>query len=144
MALAYTRALLKLSGEALAGEKGSGPDFHAVEAFAVEGGNDRLGQLPGLVTLVSMLAGNRSNALRPLRHINVAQYTGSAAHVLSPEREPTSVKLEPTSIKFEPTSIKLEPTSVKFEPTSLRFEPTSVRRPPSAHAPPAACCASAW
>jgi uridylate kinase len=36
MALAYTRALLKLSGEALAGEKGSGLDFHAVEAFAAE------------------------------------------------------------------------------------------------------------
>ena len=36
MALAYTRALLKLSGEALAGEKGSGLDFHAVEAFAEE------------------------------------------------------------------------------------------------------------
>jgi uridylate kinase len=36
MALAYSRALLKLSGEALAGEKGSGLDFHAVEAFAEE------------------------------------------------------------------------------------------------------------
>jgi uridylate kinase len=36
MALAYTRALLKLSGEALAGEKGSGLDFHVVEAFAQE------------------------------------------------------------------------------------------------------------
>jgi uridylate kinase len=36
MALAYTRALLKLSGEALAGEKGSGLDFHVVEAFAEE------------------------------------------------------------------------------------------------------------
>jgi uridylate kinase len=36
MALAYTRALLKLSGEALAGERGSGLDFHAVEAFAEE------------------------------------------------------------------------------------------------------------
>jgi len=36
MALAYTRALLKLSGEALAGEKGSGLDFHAVQAFAEE------------------------------------------------------------------------------------------------------------
>src|SRR5919106_389645 len=36
MALAYTRALLKLSGEALAGEKGSSLDFHAVEAFAEE------------------------------------------------------------------------------------------------------------
>ena len=34
MALAYTRALLKLSGEALGGEKGSGLDFHTVEAFA--------------------------------------------------------------------------------------------------------------
>jgi uridylate kinase len=36
MALAYSRALLKLSGEALAGEKGSGLDFHMVEAFAAE------------------------------------------------------------------------------------------------------------
>jgi uridylate kinase len=36
MALAYTRALLKLSGEALAGEKGTGLDFHAVQAFAAE------------------------------------------------------------------------------------------------------------
>jgi uridylate kinase len=36
MALAYTRALLKLSGEALGGEKGSGLDFHTVEAFAEE------------------------------------------------------------------------------------------------------------
>jgi uridylate kinase len=36
MALAYTRALLKLSGEALAGERGSGLDFHMVEAFAEE------------------------------------------------------------------------------------------------------------
>ncbi len=36
MALAYTRALLKLSGEALAGERGSGLDFHVVEAFAEE------------------------------------------------------------------------------------------------------------
>jgi len=36
MALAYSRALLKLSGEALAGEKGSGLDFHKVEAFAEE------------------------------------------------------------------------------------------------------------
>jgi uridylate kinase len=36
MALAYTRALLKLSGEALGGDKGSGLDFHTVEAFARE------------------------------------------------------------------------------------------------------------
>jgi len=36
MAPAYSRALLKLSGEALAGEKGSGLDFHMVEAFAEE------------------------------------------------------------------------------------------------------------
>jgi uridylate kinase len=36
MALAYSRALLKLSGEALAGEKGRGLDFHMVEAFAAE------------------------------------------------------------------------------------------------------------
>ncbi len=36
MALAYTRALLKLSGEALAGDRGSGLDFHVVEAFAEE------------------------------------------------------------------------------------------------------------
>ena len=33
MALAYTRALLKLSGEALGGEKGSGLDFHTVEVM---------------------------------------------------------------------------------------------------------------
>jgi uridylate kinase len=36
MPLAYTRALLKLSGEALAGDKSSGLDFHMVEAFAEE------------------------------------------------------------------------------------------------------------
>jgi len=36
MALAYPRALLKISGEALGGEKGSGLDFHVVEAFAEE------------------------------------------------------------------------------------------------------------
>ncbi len=36
MALAYARALLKISGEALGGEKGSGLDFHVVEAFAEE------------------------------------------------------------------------------------------------------------
>jgi uridylate kinase len=36
MALAYSRALLKLSGEALGGDKGSGLDFHTVEAFAEE------------------------------------------------------------------------------------------------------------
>src|SRR5690349_22963253 len=36
MALAYTRALLKISGEALGGEKASGLDFHVVEAFAEE------------------------------------------------------------------------------------------------------------
>jgi uridylate kinase len=36
MALAYTRALLKLSGEALGGDKGTGLDFHTVEAFAAE------------------------------------------------------------------------------------------------------------
>ena len=36
MPLAYTRALLKISGEALGGEKGSGLDFHVVEAFAEE------------------------------------------------------------------------------------------------------------
>jgi uridylate kinase len=36
MALAYTRALLKISGEALGGEKGSSLDFHVVEAFAEE------------------------------------------------------------------------------------------------------------
>ena len=36
MALAYTRALLKISGEALAGDKGYGLDYHAVEAFAEE------------------------------------------------------------------------------------------------------------
>jgi uridylate kinase len=36
MALAYTRALLKISGEALAGEKGFGLDYHVVESFAEE------------------------------------------------------------------------------------------------------------
>ncbi|HET6777458.1 MAG TPA: UMP kinase [Gemmatimonadales bacterium] len=36
MALAYTRALLKISGEALAGEKGFGLDYLIVEAFAEE------------------------------------------------------------------------------------------------------------
>jgi uridylate kinase len=36
MALAYTRALLKISGEALGGDKGLGIDFHTVEAFAEE------------------------------------------------------------------------------------------------------------
>ncbi len=36
MALAYSRALLKLSGEALAGEKGGGLDYAVVEAFAQE------------------------------------------------------------------------------------------------------------
>jgi uridylate kinase len=36
MALAYTRALLKISGEALGGEKSFGLDFHTVEAFAQE------------------------------------------------------------------------------------------------------------
>ena len=36
MPLAYTRALLKLSGEALGGEKGRGLDFGVVESFAEE------------------------------------------------------------------------------------------------------------
>jgi uridylate kinase len=36
MALAYTRALLKVSGEALAGDTGFGLDYHMVEAFAEE------------------------------------------------------------------------------------------------------------
>jgi uridylate kinase len=36
MALAYTRALLKISGEALGGDKGFGLDFRTVEAFAKE------------------------------------------------------------------------------------------------------------
>jgi uridylate kinase len=36
MPVAYTRALLKISGEALGGGKGSGLDFHALEAFAEE------------------------------------------------------------------------------------------------------------
>jgi uridylate kinase len=36
MALAYTRALLKISGEALAGDKGFGLDYHMVEGFAEE------------------------------------------------------------------------------------------------------------
>ncbi len=36
MTLAYTRALLKISGEALAGDKGFGLDYQVVEAFAEE------------------------------------------------------------------------------------------------------------
>jgi uridylate kinase len=36
MALRYTRALLKLSGEALGGEKGIGLDYRVIEAFAEE------------------------------------------------------------------------------------------------------------
>ena len=36
MALAYTRALLKLSGEALGGEKGRGLDYGVVEGFGEE------------------------------------------------------------------------------------------------------------
>ena len=36
MGLAYSRALLKLSGEALGGEKGVGLDFRVLEAFAEE------------------------------------------------------------------------------------------------------------
>lgn len=36
MSLAYTRALLKISGEALAGDKGFGLDYSVVEAFAEE------------------------------------------------------------------------------------------------------------
>ena len=36
MTLAYTRALLKISGEALAGDKGFGLDYSVVEAFAEE------------------------------------------------------------------------------------------------------------
>jgi uridylate kinase len=36
MAVAYTRALLKISGEALAGDKGFGLDYQVVEAFAEE------------------------------------------------------------------------------------------------------------
>jgi uridylate kinase len=36
MALAYTRALLKISGEALAGDKAFGLDYQVVEAFAEE------------------------------------------------------------------------------------------------------------
>jgi uridylate kinase len=36
MGLAYTRALLKISGEALAGDKGFGLDYQMVEAFAEE------------------------------------------------------------------------------------------------------------
>ena len=36
MALAYPRALLKISGEALGGDKGFGLDYHVVEAFAEE------------------------------------------------------------------------------------------------------------
>lgn len=36
MALAYSRALLKISGEALGGDKGFGLDYQVVEAFAEE------------------------------------------------------------------------------------------------------------
>jgi len=36
MRRAYSRALLKLSGEALAGEKGYGLDYKVVDAFAEE------------------------------------------------------------------------------------------------------------
>ena len=36
MPLAYSRALLKLSGEALGGDRGFGLDYHVVEAFAHE------------------------------------------------------------------------------------------------------------
>lgn len=36
MALAYRRALLKLSGEALAGDKGAGLDYQVIEALAEE------------------------------------------------------------------------------------------------------------
>jgi uridylate kinase len=36
MALAYTRALLKISGEALGGDKGFGLDFRTVDSFAKE------------------------------------------------------------------------------------------------------------
>ncbi|HEX3928267.1 MAG TPA: UMP kinase [Gemmatimonadales bacterium] len=36
MALAYTRALLKLSGEALAGDKGGGLDYGVIEALAAQ------------------------------------------------------------------------------------------------------------
>ncbi len=36
MTVAYTRALLKISGEALAGDKGFGLDYQVVEAFAEE------------------------------------------------------------------------------------------------------------
>ena len=47
MALAYTRALLKISGEALGGDKGFGLDFHTVEAFAEEDqGGARAGRAP--------------------------------------------------------------------------------------------------
>src|SRR5690242_7884478 len=36
MALVYRRALLKLSGEALAGDKGGGLDYKVIEALAAE------------------------------------------------------------------------------------------------------------
>jgi uridylate kinase len=36
MALAYSRALLKISGEALGGDRGFGLDYHVAEAFAEE------------------------------------------------------------------------------------------------------------
>ena len=44
MALAYRRALLKISGEALAGEKGVGLDYAVVETA---GGPDQVGPRHG-------------------------------------------------------------------------------------------------
>ena len=49
-ALAYRRALLKLSGEALAGERGFGIDFPVIDRLTDEiGGVHRLGASLGLV-----------------------------------------------------------------------------------------------
>ena len=50
MALAYTRALLKISGEALAGDKGFGLDYQMVEGFTEE--NKAVHGLGGHLSLV--------------------------------------------------------------------------------------------
>src|SRR3954453_12125234 len=52
MALAYSRALLKISGEALAGDKGFGLDYHMVESFAEE-----IKAVPALGVHLSLVVG---------------------------------------------------------------------------------------
>ncbi len=52
MALAYASALLKLSGEALAGEKGQGLDFRVVEALA-----DQVKAVHGMGVRLSLVVG---------------------------------------------------------------------------------------